>query len=544
MAKQRPKWASLLHSERIEILARYTNDQIIGDYAFDLENVDAIKAHLSHERELWKPQNLVKFKEAGKPPTKDVVLGAYRDLDRAEALLELIDNSIDAWLTRRGDYPDLTAKELRILIRVDEANRLLVYLDNAGGVSTDRLENLVVPGCSDTTAMSNTIGSYKTGGKKAVFRLATAAHIETRYWNPAGSTDKAVSVQLDSSWMNDPDQYRFSYTEIKDKGSIEEGQTRYTLELREEPKGGEPWYSNPESINKIIHEIRTAYSLLLIRIPEIKIYFINLTQPIEPDPDLFDFSMSQEEGVDIRPQLVVFDMSVEHNGTPHPVQVEVVLGCRTTSGSRDGRSWGIDIYGNNRLFVAYDKNVFASLLPAGGSKNLIRGYVNVRGPNVFVPWDTHKRHINMDSEITRIVTHHPAIRELFANWKKVYNDISGSGRVTELINPKSDTKPAPIIDKVKKEIAIPHTALVKIAPARKRKAALPTSVHVPHVAANSHTKENGSVTLRIQLTMEEARTLAVDYGVEGELTASATISDLSAEIKIDLMKRSARRRKG
>src|SRR5262245_61651129 len=92
MEKQRPRWETLTHSTRVETLARYTNEQIIADYAFELESVDAIKAYLTHERELWKPQNVVKFKEAGKPPTKDVVLGAYRDLDRAEALLELIDN--------------------------------------------------------------------------------------------------------------------------------------------------------------------------------------------------------------------------------------------------------------------------------------------------------------------------------------------------------------------------------------------------------------------------------------------------------------------
>src|SRR5438034_11822813 len=113
---------------------------------------------------------------AGKAPNKEVVLGAWRDLDRSEALLELIDNSIDAWKRRREKYPDKSAPELNIYIDIDSDTGQLTYEDNAGGVPVGKLENLVVPGYSETDALAHSIGSYKTGGKKAIFRLAMAVN--------------------------------------------------------------------------------------------------------------------------------------------------------------------------------------------------------------------------------------------------------------------------------------------------------------------------------------------------------------------------------
>jgi len=98
------------------------------------------------------------------------------------------------------------------------------------------------------------------------------------------------------------------------------------------------------------------------------------------------------------------------------VEAEVILGCRRTTGTGEGKSnWGIDLYGNERLFVDFDQETFSSMIPIrGGAKNLIRGLVNLRGPNVFIPWDTHKRHLNPDREIMRVLTKHPTIREFFA----------------------------------------------------------------------------------------------------------------------------------
>jgi hypothetical protein len=182
-------WLGLGHQQRILILRELTPGKILSQYEIPGASFDEFRSTLVKQIRLWAPNNLGTFVMEGGPPTKDVVLGAWRALDRSEALLELIDNSIDAWKQRRRLYPAKTAENLIISIRIDADTQQLTYEDNAGGVPKEKLSNLVVPGYSDMTDLTATIGSYRTGGKKAIFRLATAASITTRYLNPAETTD-------------------------------------------------------------------------------------------------------------------------------------------------------------------------------------------------------------------------------------------------------------------------------------------------------------------------------------------------------------------
>jgi hypothetical protein len=536
MAKKIP-WDSLTHEQRVETLRTRGIDDILTDYQLPDSTEDAFRQELEREIALWNPQNVTKFKKAGNAPTKDVVLGAWRDLERSEAILELIDNSIDVWLKRRAKYPKQTARDLNIYIDVNEDLQQLTYEDNAGGVSIDKLENLVVPGYSETEPFSKTIGSYKTGGKKAIFRLATAVQILTRYWNPAGTSDDAISVQLDQSWIQDPTRYQFLYASLKDKSVIEQGVTRYVLQLRQEPVGGTPWFSEPEPLNKIIHEIRVAYTLMLARNPRIHIYVRNRAQQLPVLDTLYPFSGTQKDSIDIRPQQVVFDTKLSFDGKDDDVEIEVVLGCRVSTAVIDGSTWGIDLYGNDRLFAAFDQNLFASFFPRGNSRSLVRGFVNIRGGNVFVPWDTHKRHINLDRDIIGTVTKHPAIVELFDNWKAAYNAISSSGEVSRLIG-----NPLPkFIDDDIPDLFIPHRSRIKIDVNRRRGASLPSSVFVPRIRATRRTPD--TVPINFKLTMADARAVTSNFGITGDLSARATVGQLSNAIKEDVLKSIKRKRK-
>ncbi len=417
-------WPGLSHQQRIQILRDVTIDQIIAQYEVPETTPEAFRAGLVKQLTLWGPRNLGAFDLKGGPPTKDVVLGAWRDLDRPEALLELIDNSIDAWHLRRERSPAKTASNLIIHIRIDPQTQQLVYEDNAGGVPKDKLTHLVVPGYSDTTDLTQTIGSYKTGGKKAIFRLATAANIITRYQNPAETSDQAWSIQLDEAWLRDPHLYQFPYAPLKDKSVIEQGQTRYTFQLREEPIGGTPWYLEADDIQKVSEAIQRTYTLLLIRNPNIQIFFYDLRNPIKPLEDLYDFTGTNQNGTDLRPQQMQFVFQLLHDGVPYKVTAEVVLGCRRTSGAGTLCSRpGIDLYGNDRLFVIHDQETFAHLLPAGAARNLVRGFVNIHGPNVFIPWDTHKRHLNPDREIMRVLTKNKLITDFFGHWYQAYQGV-------------------------------------------------------------------------------------------------------------------------
>src|SRR6202034_2215745 len=159
----KPDWNELKHTDKLRILRETPVDQIIGDYRFGDLDASTFRAHIAREMALWQPhQSEGSGQRAGAPPNKEVVLGAWRDLDRSEALLELIDNSIDAWNRRRKQYPEKSAPELNVYIDIDSDTGQLTYEDNAGGVPIEKLVNLVVPGYSDTDALAFSIGSYKT----------------------------------------------------------------------------------------------------------------------------------------------------------------------------------------------------------------------------------------------------------------------------------------------------------------------------------------------------------------------------------------------
>lgn len=529
----KPDWEALSHADKLRVLRDTNVDQIVGDYRSADLNDSEFRGRLAREIALWQPHRFdTGPKQLGAPPNKEVVLGAWRDLDRSEALLELIDNSIDAWTRRRAKYPDKSASELNIYVDIDSDTGQLSYEDNAGGVPVDKLVNLVVPGHSETDALAQSIGSYKTGGKKAIFRLATAVNITTRFWNPAGTGDTAVAVHLDERWLKDVNEYEFPYFELKDAGDLQRGQTLYLMQLRPEPVGA-CWYSNPRELAKIEREIKNTYGLLVARNPAINIYFPKRGMKVTPTlSNLYDFSGATHGKVDIRPQCVEFETELEHDGKKHRITIEVMIGCRTSAATVDNVGPGFDLYGNNRLFKYRDERLFHDFLPKGGVAPYIRGWVNIIGPNVFIPWDTHKRHLNYDREVIELIRTHPAIKNLFDNWSEAFKQISGLGRgeVTKTVN-----VPYSIVDNKTGRLSIPHVDKVTIDASKKRGQKLPVDIFRPAVVSAQKTKKDMGIQLSMVVTIDEARRLAARFQVHGAMDSAQTKKALSDKAKEHLM---------
>jgi hypothetical protein len=528
----KPDWNALSHTDKLRVLRTYSIDQIVADYSSTDPDQTAFRSRLAREVALWQPHESDGVPNVtGEPPNKEVVLGAWRDLDRSEALLELIDNSIDAWNRRRSRYPDKAAPELNIYIDIDSQSGQLTYEDNAGGVPTDKLVNLVVPGHSETDALAPSIGSYKTGGKKAIFRLATAVNITTKFWNPAETGDTAIAVHLDEHWLTDVNEYKFPYFELND-GDIQRGQTRYVMQLRPEPIGA-TWFSNPAEFEKMAGYIRSTYGLLIARHGAINIYFPKRGTKISPAlDDIYDFSGTHDGKIDIRPQQVQFETELEYAGQRHKIAVEVVIGCRRTTATRNGLGPGFDLYGNNRLFTSRDNRLFADMLPKGAVSGFIRGWVNILGPNVFVPWDTHKRHLNYDRDVIELIRTHPAIKNLFENWGEAFKQIQGLGKgeITKTV----DASYAITSAKTGRP-AFAHSATVRIDATRKRGQKLPEDIFKPRVVTATKAKKDLGVTVNILFTTDEARRLAARLQVSGPLDAPQTRKNLGERAREQLL---------
>jgi len=526
-------WHTLDHTDKLRVLRDYSIDQILVDYKYRDEDATSFRARLVRENTLWLPKQYssAKPKMAGEPPNKEVVIGAWRDLDRSEALLELIDNSIDAWKRRREKYPDKSSPELNVYIDIDADTGQLTYEDNAGGVPTSKLINLVIPGHSETETLSAGIGSYKTGGKKAIFRLATAVKITTHFWNPAETGDSNIAVHLDEDWLLDVNKYEFPYYEVKTGGELQRGQTQYLMQLRPEPIGGH-WFSNPSELEKISREIRVTYGLLLARNPDVHIYFPKRGKRIVPALNAFyDFAGANDDKIDVRPQQVTFEAALEHEGQKHSLAIEIVIGCRVTTGPGETGP-GFDLYGNNRLFKERDIRLFAELLPKGNASNLVLGWVNILGPNVFVPWDTHKRHLNYDRDVIELIRTHPTVKEMFGNWSDAYNQISRSakGEVKKTIS-----TPYTLADPKSQKLTFPHSAVVQIDATRKRGQKLPPGIYKPRIISADQKAKETAVQLGVSLTTDEARQLAAWFEISGSLDSPKVKKSLSEKAKEHLL---------
>jgi hypothetical protein len=503
MSKRRT-WDELEHAEKIEKLKFTSIDDLVDFYRPQDVTEASFMAQLAQEIELWKPEDIGEKRTAGGPPKKELFLGAMRDLNRAEALLELVDNSIDVWMKRRDKYSNRTAPQLQIYIDLYESSGLLIYEDNAGGVPEKKLDNLVIPGFSETADLDHTIGSYRTGGKKAIFKLATEANIKTYYWNPVGTSDEAFEIHLDKKWIHDSQEYEFPYFPIKNIGDLHRGQTIYVLRLRDAD-----W--DQSVYERIEEEIRRTYTLLMLRNPDIEIYFNDRSKPLEPIADLYKFTgaVNRSKKIDIRPIKVNFNCQVEWEEKSYDVVIEVIWGCRTTTAARkDGDAGGIDLYGNNRLFVHHDQNQMFRWVSnsTAQARQYLRGLINIHGPNVLVPWDTHKRHLNEDSPIIAILKRKP-ISDLFNAWNKVYSALSGNDELRDLI--KQPIQPW----KVEGDLNVAASQDIAIAPPRSRRKT--PSVIEPKVPENRKASSNTTIELKVKVSKAEFRELCENFKIKG-----------------------------
>ena len=183
----------------------------------------------------------------------------------------------------------------------------------------------------------------------------------------------------------------------------------------------------------------------------------------------------------------------------------------------------------------HDQDTFAHLLPTGATRNLVMEFVNIHSQNVFIPWDTHKRHLNPDREIMRALTKNKLITDFFRHWYQAYQGI-GRGDVTDLIS-----EPLPkAVDKAKSDLFLPTRLTVDVDLHRKRGVNLPQSYIPPRV--NRGNLENNVITIKFTVDTDEAMYLFGKYGLEGSTSepSKTIVQNLSEAIRDDVLDRAKR----
>lgn len=127
-------------------------------------------------------------------PAKRMFLSIIADYDLNKSICELIDNAFDVWTRNKRAAP------IEIAVDLDEDDRTITVTDNAGGIPTQELRNIVGPGQSGSSPEEETIGIFGVGTKRAVVALAKQVRVTTRYGD-----DKTYQIEFDDSWLHDED---------------------------------------------------------------------------------------------------------------------------------------------------------------------------------------------------------------------------------------------------------------------------------------------------------------------------------------------------
>ena len=121
-----------------------------------------------------------------------------RDIELDDAILDLVDNSVDGAMRRERENldSDRPFKGYKCDLRISETE--FVLTDNCGGIPNDYLEGAFRLGRPSTDLDNNlpTIGMYGIGMKRAIFKMARDATVISQ------SPERAIKVRYDAEWLN------------------------------------------------------------------------------------------------------------------------------------------------------------------------------------------------------------------------------------------------------------------------------------------------------------------------------------------------------
>lgn len=128
------------------------------------------------------------------------VTGLTRDIDLEAAILDLMDNSVDAAFRDSPFGPDDENRYSGYAITLNIDKNGLVLRDNCGGFDKKRVEYALRIGRPRSVSFDDTgtVGMYGIGMKRAWFKLGRAIHLESIN----KTQDYRFSMDIDETWLS------------------------------------------------------------------------------------------------------------------------------------------------------------------------------------------------------------------------------------------------------------------------------------------------------------------------------------------------------
>ena len=323
-------------------------------------------------------------------PTKAFFIESLtRDLTLEDAILDLVDNSIDGAIQTQAldvsasllhSPPDPQSQKVNIDIRI--ASDSVRISDSAGGIDPDLIEDDVFRLGRPPAEGTSTLGVYGIGLKRAVFKMGRRISVSS--WHPNG----AFEVQYTPTWLKDDTNWTLSVKRLPKRERC--GTTILVEELYPEISMR---IANPELLKKLHASLSETYSLFLQRLVAVQLNSIEIPAR--------DIPLGQSD--DITPGVA----ELQDDG----VHVEILAGLAP----RKGGAWTMDRAGwyvlcNGRVVVFADKSELTGWGVVGPQFTpKYRGFVGVAfffsdDPSVL-PWTTTKRGLNRESRVFQLARH-------------------------------------------------------------------------------------------------------------------------------------------
>lgn len=154
---------------------------------------------------------------SGAPTKRFFVSMLPRDIELDDAILDLVDNSVDGAMRQERDNLDADKPYAQYRCDLTIDNEEFLLQDNCGGIPDEYLDAAFRLGrpLIDLDGDLPTIGMYGIGMKRAIFKMAKDALVISR------SEDRATSVRYGPAWLNpESDDWDLEYQELEDDGSV------------------------------------------------------------------------------------------------------------------------------------------------------------------------------------------------------------------------------------------------------------------------------------------------------------------------------------
>lgn len=320
-------------------------------------------------------------------PTKAFFIeNLTRDLTLEDAILDLVDNSIDSAI--QTSNLDVSAKLLsrvpdraipKIPISVEVSAGRIVVSDEAGGIDPERARNDVFRLGRPPASSESTLGVYGIGLKRAVFKMGRRITISSSH--PQG----AFRVEITPEWLEDQSNWRLPLqllpTNDRTGTTIVVEDLRTEIQLR---------LQDPALLKRLRDALSQTYGLFLDHIVSVALNGKNIEGTTIP------LGSSEQLGSGKR------EFSIDG------VTVELLTGLQPRVDSR----WEMEPAGwyvlcNGRVVVFADKTDltgWGSVGPQFNPKH--RGFVGVAfffadDPSTL-PWTTTKRGLNRESRVFQL----------------------------------------------------------------------------------------------------------------------------------------------